>query len=328
MARILIPRGPCCSAKKVESTDFEKYFCPVITDHVVCGYTLSVGGGTRAIDVAAGNARVLGLHTENTAACTNAIACLAVCDVHHIYIQVNRDCMCRPNDFTFASNTTGTTPTDAFKIGTATTDCTGTTASVTTIGVAPEMTVANGATFPSEFALNRVFWRTDFRRFYYNRNTEIAPEWEGADTPVGSIQMYAADMCCIPAGWLLADGASVSQSTYAALFCRIAFTYGGSGCCNFALPNFVTTNKFPRAATSDCTLGCTGGLSTVTLSTAQLPSHTHFYRRSPCDPGGTANDTYTEATGSGAIQNSSATGSCSSHENKPPYIEVHYIISV
>jgi len=176
MSRVLVPRGPCCSSKLVSSADFELYFGDaLLTDHIICGFTLSVGGGTRSIDVAAGKGRVLGLHLDNTVACTDAVACLAICDVHTIYVQVNRDGMCRPCNWTFTSNTTGTTPCCAFKIGTATTDCTGTTASVTTIGTAQETGVAQGTAFPAEYVTNRLFWRSDENNLYSNTGTEASP---------------------------------------------------------------------------------------------------------------------------------------------------------
>jgi len=177
MSRVLVPRSSACSSKIVASCDWTLYHGCVLTDHVICGFTISVGCGTRDIDIAAGSARILGLHLCNTVACTGAVACLAVCDVHSIYIQVNRDCMCRPSNFTFTSNTTGCTAVDAFKIGTATTDCTGTTASVTTIGSAQETGIGQGTSFPAEYVTDTPFWRTDSNYFYKNDNTEASPVW-------------------------------------------------------------------------------------------------------------------------------------------------------
>jgi len=173
MSRVLLPR----TGKTVASDDWTTYQGDLLPDHVICGYTISVGCGTRAIDVAAGNARVIGLHLANTAACTDAIACLAVCMTHSIYLLVGRDCMCDPNAFTFTSNTTGTTPCCGFKIGTATTDCTATTASVTTIGTAKHTAIAQGCSFPIEYAPCSLFWRIDSELLFQNTGTEAAPVW-------------------------------------------------------------------------------------------------------------------------------------------------------
>lgn len=52
--------------------------------------------------------------------------------------------------------------------------------------------------------------------------------------PSGTIAWFAGSNA--PAGWLKANGASVSRSTYAALFAAIGTTYGGSGN-NFNLPD-------------------------------------------------------------------------------------------
>jgi len=174
MSRILIPRSAACSSKVVGAGDWEDYFGDVLSDHVICGFALSVGGGTRSIDVASGKARVLGLHLNNSTSCCDAVACLAVCDTHSIYIRVDRDCMCRPSGWTFTSNTTDVTPTDSFKIGTATTDCTGTTDVVTTCGTAKETGVAQGTTAPTDFTTCKLFWNTN-AALQYNSGTEAVP---------------------------------------------------------------------------------------------------------------------------------------------------------
>lgn len=51
---------------------------------------------------------------------------------------------------------------------------------------------------------------------------------------VGDIKLIAA--ATAPKGYLACNGASVSTTTYAALFAKIAYTYGGSGV-SFTLPN-------------------------------------------------------------------------------------------
>lgn len=88
-----------------------------------------------------------------------------------------------------------------------------------------------------------------------------------------------------PAGWLWADGRAVSRATYAALFAAIGTTYGaGDGATTFNLPDYRgrapvgldnlggTPAGRLAAATS---LGWVGGAEAITLSTAQIPSHTH-----------------------------------------------------
>ena len=86
---------------------------------------------------------------------------------------------------------------------------------------------------------------------------------------VGVVQLYAGSTA--PNGWLICNGQTVSRITYAALYAVIGTTYGaGDGSTTFNVPNLV--NRTVRGSNS---LGKTGGADTVTLSTANLPAHTH-----------------------------------------------------
>ena len=54
--------------------------------------------------------------------------------------------------------------------------------------------------------------------------------------PVGSLQLFA--MTSVPTGWVRADGAAFSRTTYADLFASIGTTYGtGDGSTTFNVPN-------------------------------------------------------------------------------------------
>ena len=207
-------------------------------------------------------------------------------------------------------------------------------------------TYGQGTSFPSSWDTARLFWRSDLKRLYYNKGTTGTPLWEGADVPVGTINMYAGATTDVPTGWLLCDGAAVSRTTYAQLFAVLDTEYGvGDGSGTFNVPNFVTSNKFPRAATNDAGRGTTGGSSTVTLTGAESgtsihghgttdPGHTHSYPGGNGPSMGGAGDTpsgsYTagsSTTGVGVVNSSEADAS-SGHENKPPFIDVHFIIAV
>lgn len=72
-----------------------------------------------------------------------------------------------------------------------------------------------------------------------------------------------------PANFVIANGASLSTTTYAKLFAVFGYTFGGSGA-NFSLPNL--TNRFPMGAG---TLAATGGEAAHLLTTAELPPHAH-----------------------------------------------------
>jgi phage-related tail fiber protein len=60
--------------------------------------------------------------------------------------------------------------------------------------------------------------------------------------PTGAIRYFARNSA--PDGWLKANGASISTTTYAALFANIAYAWGGSGG-SFNVPDL--RGEFPRS---------------------------------------------------------------------------------
>lgn len=75
--------------------------------------------------------------------------------------------------------------------------------------------------------------------------------------------------------WLYCDGSEVSRSSYRALYRVIGTTYGaGNGKDTFNLPDLRT--RFPLGSTtsSDGTMA-SGGSQTHTLTSSELPAHTH-----------------------------------------------------
>ena len=118
--------------------------------------------------------------------------------------------------------------------------------------------------------------------------------------PSGVMLPYAG--ASAPTGWLLCDGSAVSRTTYAALFAAIGTAYGtGDGSTTFNLPN--TQDRIPVGVSGTRARGTTGGASTVTLTTAQLPAHSHGvsdpgHAHGVADPGH-AHAYYVSAYGSG-----------------------------
>lgn len=95
----------------------------------------------------------------------------------------------------------------------------------------------------------------------------------------------------IPGGWLTADGSSVSRATYPALFAALcpaspagaaaagtaSCPYGADDASTFRLPDLrgrLVVGQDSGQAEFDV-IGETGGANTVTLTEAQLPSHSH-----------------------------------------------------
>lgn len=91
--------------------------------------------------------------------------------------------------------------------------------------------------------------------------------------------MFAGPNTSLPVGWLECNGQSISRTTYAALFSLISTTYGSASGSTFNVPNFY--GKTVRGADTPFPLGSTGGADSVTLTTNQIPAHTH----SITDPG-------------------------------------------
>lgn len=117
MTKQTIPFRDTSSPQIIHPSHFERYIGDFIPDHVVSGFTLSNGGGLN-LAVAVGDAWVKGTLcrvtvAENVAMNDN--------QTNHVYIQKTRDGISEVNGWQFTVNTTGTPPSDSFKLATVTT---------------------------------------------------------------------------------------------------------------------------------------------------------------------------------------------------------------
>ncbi|MDP3227890.1 MAG: tail fiber protein [Acidovorax sp.] len=76
-----------------------------------------------------------------------------------------------------------------------------------------------------------------------------------------------------PKGWMLCQGQTLAVSSNQALFSLLGATYGGNGSTTFQLPDL--RGRSIRHATQDEPLGTVGGQESVTLTSGQMPEHSH-----------------------------------------------------
>jgi len=160
----------------------------------------------------------------------------------------------------------------------------------------------------------------------------------GLSFPAGSIMLFAGVGATPPVGWFLCDGQEVSRVGFAALFAAIGTLYGvGDGSTTFNVPKF-DDNRKARGAVNDAARGTTGGANTVTLTTAQMPVHTHVqdsHTHSYVGIGSVGTGFGGEAglqttgltTGATTAINQDA-GSGTAHNNESLFVDVNYIIHV
>lgn len=181
----------------------------------------------------------------------------------------------------------------------------------------------------------------------------VAIEYDGTNfqmispvnvTPSGAVQMYVG--ASAPSGWLLCDGTSYLRTTYPTLFAVISTTYGSADGTHFNVPDF--RGRVPigvgtgTGGASSGTGAPTGGSAltavalagwkgeeTHTLSTPEIPAHTHTLANVSQSPG-SASGVYTDTA---AITNANgiATGSSgggSAHNNIQPTMGINLMIKI
>jgi microcystin-dependent protein len=148
------------------------------------------------------------------------------------------------------------------------------------------------------------------------------------NVPIGAILPFGGSTP--PSGYLLCDGTSYAASAYPQLSAVIGYTFGGSGA-NFNVPD-CRGKVLAAYKSGDAyfgTLGASVGFPDVTISSAQMPSHTHtptIYGVTPS--GGSSSGTVVEGGGGAVNLNNSntSTGGGGSHTNVQPSLVVNAII--
>lgn len=93
---------------------------------------------------------------------------------------------------------------------------------------------------------------------------------------MSEIRLFAGDFA--PKNWALCQGQTLAINTNQALFSLLGTTYGGNGVSTFMLPNFAGRNPMGTGNVSglqNYQLGQMDGTPTVTMTSLQMPTHTH-----------------------------------------------------
>lgn len=156
--------------------------------------------------------------------------------------------------------------------------------------------------------------------------TVEANTFEGNGTiPIGGIIMWSGSIATIPAGWALCNGNTVN---------------------NHITPDL--RNRFIVGAGSSYAVNDNGGTNAVTLTTGEMPSHNHpvidpghkhvyrtrdkYYHNMDEEYGGSSKDwIWSDADYINCNSNTTGitintTGDGASHENRPPYYSLAYIM--
>lgn len=161
---------------------------------------------------------------------------------------------------------------------------------------------------------------------------------------VGEIRMFAGSFA--PRGWAFCDGQLLAVSQNDALFSLLGTIYGGDGRTTFGLPDMrgrIPIHAGSGPGLSPRRLGAKGGAESVTLTTNQLPNHTHSVRASSA--AGTARsaannyfaednaNVYHAAPLSSSVVNLdsssvTSTGGSRSHTNLMPALCVNFIVAL
>lgn len=170
---------------------------------------------------------------------------------------------------------------------------------------------------------------------------------------LGQIMVFAGGFA--PRGWALCDGQLLPINQNQALFSLLGTQYGGNGTTTFALPDLrsrVAVGQGQGPGLSNISIGERSGSENVTISTNEMPNHTHSLNASnevgtvtdptgkllakqklEIDPEnlvdskafGESSDGANVSMATGSIGN---TGGSAPHTNIQPYNTCYYIIAL
>ena len=174
------------------------------------------------------------------------------------------------------------------------------------------------------------------------------------DPLIGQIEIFGGNFA--PRGWAFCNGQLLAISSNNALFSILGTIYGGDGRTTFALPDLrsrapLHVQSYAGYGLSARRLGERGGRETITLSTSNLPIHTHTVQvqnasiatsssaATESEPDSNfilgAATIYSDRAPDGTIgtvtvpsSTTSSEGASSPVDNMPPFLAVNYIIAL
>jgi len=161
-------------------------------------------------------------------------------------------------------------------------------------------------------------------------------------------QLLLAGFNFTPRGYASCSGQMLPISANTALFSLLGTYYGGDGRSTFGLPNLqgnVAIGYGQAAGLSPYDLGQSGGSSTVTLTSSEVPAHSHtaMAAESPADSTVPTGNSLTRSEGVTIYNNTSPTppltpmasgaltpfnGGSQPHNNLMPYLALNWVIAV
>jgi len=168
-----------------------------------------------------------------------------------------------------------------------------------------------------------------------------------ADPFLGEIRIFAGNFA--PTGWAFCQGQLLPIAQNTALFSLLGTTYGGNGVQTFALPDLrgrVVMGFGQGPGLSPYVQGQVGGAESVSLTTQQMPAHSHTVGASEAGNttspkaafpaqavavGPTSGPKVFAGTSDGTTMNTAMIGSTGGNQPvnvQPPYLVINYIIAL
>lgn len=196
----------------------------------------------------------------------------------------------------------------------------------------------NGVDYPEAYIHRKVIFADDgdilwddLKQVLTNKALEQKISSIKGDAP-GTVKMWAGTVSSIPSEYMLCDGKPLKNDDYPELYKNLNAIHGIEGNDSFLLPDlrkrFVV--GYDNQNEDYERIGQIGGTEKVELTIDQIPPHSHEFKGVRTDSNnwrGTG-----EAIGSWTVfesdRQTSDVGGGQSHENRPPYFVLAYIIKV